>query len=102
MAGPTQRSGAAPARAAGLRYRVEMADLHAHLFRVSLRVARPAAVQRFSLPVWIPGSYLVREFSRHLQQLRAVQRGAALAVVQVDKGTWDVTCQPGQALELVY
>jgi predicted metalloprotease with PDZ domain len=102
MAGPNQRAGAAPARAAGLRYRVEMADLHAHLFRVTLRIARPAAVQRLSLPVWIPGSYLVREFSRHLQQLRAAQRGAALAVVQVDKCTWDVSCQPGQALELVY
>ena len=102
MAGPIQRAGAAPARAAGPRYRVEMADLHAHLFRVTLRVARPAAVQRLSLPVWIPGSYLVREFSRHLQQLRASQRGAAVAVVQVDKCTWDVSCQPGQVLELVY
>ena len=102
MPGPIQRAGAAPARAVGPRYRVELADLHAHLFRVTLRVARPAAVQRLSLPVWIPGSYLVREFSRHLQQLRASQRSAAVAVVQVDKCTWDIPCQPGQALELVY
>jgi predicted metalloprotease with PDZ domain len=50
-------------------YRVEAADLHAHLFRVSLTIAQPAALQRVSLPVWIPGSYLVREFAKNLQNL---------------------------------
>ena len=44
----------------GIQYRIEVADIHAHLFRVTLTVAQPAALQRFSLPVWIPGSYLVR------------------------------------------
>ena len=56
-----------------IHYRVEVADLHAHLFRVTLTIARPAANQRVSLPVWIPGSYLVREFSKNLQHLQAQQ-----------------------------
>jgi predicted metalloprotease with PDZ domain len=42
-----------------IRYRVDVADPNAHLYRVTLRVAGPAPVQRLSLPVWIPGSYMV-------------------------------------------
>ena len=49
-----------------ITYRIEVADAHAHLFRVTLSVAKPAPEQRLSLPVWIPGSYLVREFARHV------------------------------------
>ena len=56
-----------------IHYRVEPADLNAHLFRVTLSIARPAADQTVSLPVWIPGSYLVREFSKNLQRLTARQ-----------------------------
>ena len=55
-----------------IHYRVEIADLHAHLFRVTLTVAKPLPQQRFSLPVWIPGSYMVREFSGQLQKLQPV------------------------------
>ncbi|HEX6018261.1 MAG TPA: hypothetical protein VFZ28_09180, partial [Burkholderiaceae bacterium] len=48
------------------RYRIEPADRHSHHFHVTLTLPRPAAEQVLSLPVWIPGSYLVREFARHL------------------------------------
>ncbi len=47
-----------------IHYTVEAANLHAHLFKVTLTVPQPAAQQTVSLPVWIPGSYLVREFSK--------------------------------------
>ena len=53
-----------------IHYRIELHDLHAHQYRVTLTVPQPAAEQRVSLPVWIPGSYMVREFGRHLSQLR--------------------------------
>ena len=46
-----------------ITYRVEIADAHAHQFRVTLTLPRPAAAQRLALPVWIPGSYMVREFA---------------------------------------
>src|SRR5438093_180062 len=45
-----------------LHYRVETGGLHAHLFRVTLTIAQPAALQRVSLPVWIPGSYLAADY----------------------------------------
>ena len=85
-----------------LHYAVQAADLHAHLFRVTLTVPAPAAQQIVSLPVWIPGSYLVREFARHLQGLQARQGRRKLAAVQLDKCSWQIDCAPGQPLQLSY
>lgn len=89
----------------GVHYRVEVADLHAHLFRVTLTIAQPAALQRVALPVWIPGSYLVREFSKNLQGLRARQGTRALPagqIAQLDKCSWQIRCKADKPLVLVY
>jgi predicted metalloprotease with PDZ domain len=80
---------------AGVHYTVEVASLHAHLFRVTLHIAQASAGQKLSLPVWIPGSYLVREFAKHLQHLQAKQNGKTCAITQLDKCTWTVACQAG-------
>ncbi len=87
---------------AAVHYRIEAPDPRNHLFQVTLTVASPAAAQELVLPVWIPGSYLVREFSRHLQDVQARQGRKACAVTQIDKHRWRVDCQPGKPLELRY
>ena len=86
----------------GPSYRVELADLAAHRYRVTLTLPGPAAEQDFSLPVWIPGSYLVREFAKHLSGLSARQAGRELAVEQLDKASWRVRCRGRGALTLSY
>ncbi|MDP1655421.1 MAG: peptidase M61 [Hylemonella sp.] len=87
---------------APIHYRVEVADLNAHLFRVTLTVAHPQAQQRVSLPAWIPGSYLVREFSKNLQRLQARQGGKPVALQQLDKCSWQVDCTTQELLVLSY
>ncbi len=87
---------------APIRYRVEAANLQAHLYRITLTVDLPAAPQVVSLPAWIPGSYLVREFSKHLQHLSAHQNGKPLALRQIDKNHWEAPCVAGSPLELTY
>jgi len=96
---PMQRQAAPPAPVC---YTVRAPDAAAHRFEVELRIARPAAAQRVSLPVWIPGSYLIREFQRHLQTLGASQGRAACPVEQIDKATWEIACAPGRPLTLRY
>jgi predicted metalloprotease with PDZ domain len=91
-----------PAAAQDIHYRVELADLHAHLFRVTLTIAQPQAEQLLQLPVWIPGSYLVREFAKNLQKLTCKQAGRTIAVTQCDKASWLVACKPGVALQVQY
>ena len=86
--------------AAAISYRVQTRDPHTHLLDVTLTIAEPQVQQRVSLPVWIPGSYLVREFSKQLQHLTAQQGRTRLAATQLDKCTWQIDCKPGKALVL--
>jgi predicted metalloprotease with PDZ domain len=72
-----------------IRYRIVPIDPHAHLFEVACTVADPdAAGQRFRLPVWIPGSYLIREFSRHFVSVRAEAAGVAVGITKEAKDLW--------------
>lgn len=83
-------------------FRVEPTDPHNHLFHVTMVVARPAAEQELALPVWIPGSYLVREFSKNLQHLSAQQNGRPVPLRQLDKHRWIAECGRGKPLTLTY
>jgi predicted metalloprotease with PDZ domain len=85
-----------------VRYTVDVSQTHRHTFSVELRIEQPAARQRLSLPVWIPGSYLVREFARHLSGLGAEQDGATVRLQQLDKATWCADCASGSALVVRY
>jgi predicted metalloprotease with PDZ domain len=85
-----------------IHFTVEAADLHTHLFKVTLTIAQPAAQQTVSLPVWIPGSYMVREFSKNLQNLSAKQGRRSLPTLQQDKCSWSIACKSEQPLVLSY
>jgi predicted metalloprotease with PDZ domain len=89
-------------RATAVHYKVEAADLHAHLYGVTLTIANPAAHQHVSLPVWIAGSYMVREFAKQITGINARQGKHTVAVQQLDKATWEVECEAGQPLTLHY
>ena len=81
-----------------INYRIDIADAHAHLFRVTLTVPNPAPQQVLSLPVWIPGSYLVREFARHLSAMQAKQGSREVPLTQIDKASWQADCEVRGAL----
>ena len=85
-----------------ITYRIAIADANAHLYRVTLSVPKPMPEQRLSLPVWIPGSYLVREFARHLSGLDAKQGARAVPLQQLDKATWLARCPGRGALSVSY
>ena len=73
-----------------IRYSIVPKQPAAHLFEVTITVADPdPSGQRFMLPVWIPGSYMVREFARNIVTLRAVnEAGRKVRVEKTDKQTW--------------
>jgi predicted metalloprotease with PDZ domain len=67
-------------------YRLSCPDPATHLFHLSLEVFKPEEELELSLPVWTPGSYLVREFARHLEAVSAVDgQGQPLPVERLDK-----------------
>ncbi|MFA9217843.1 MAG: M61 family metallopeptidase [Sphingomonadaceae bacterium] len=81
----TNKNSSTPA----IRYSIVGKDLAAHLFEVTLTVAAPAADgQVFVLPAWIPGSYMIREFSRNIVRIRAEADGQPVALTKLDKHSW--------------
>ncbi|MFM9967183.1 MAG: M61 family metallopeptidase [Burkholderiales bacterium] len=78
-----------PAQSAALRYRIVPSRPEAHVFSVRLEIDAPDIEgQRLALPAWIPGSYMIREFARHIVSLRAESRNRAVKIDKQDKHTW--------------
>jgi predicted metalloprotease with PDZ domain len=74
-----------------IRYSIFPSNPEAHLFQVTCTVASPdPAGQKFSMPTWIPGSYLIREFAKHVVRIRAQSGRKMLRMVKLDKNTWQV------------
>ncbi len=86
------------------RYAIVPKHPAAHLFEVTLTLADPdPAGQRFTLPTWIPGSYLVREFARNVVTLSAVnEAGRKVRIEKTDKQTWRAAPVKGGVLTLRY
>ncbi len=85
-----------------IHYQIQPIDPLAHLFAVTLKVPQAGEKQRFTLPAWLPGSYMIRDFARHLIGLRAQRPdGQPLGLTQLDKQTWQLDEATGE-VELHY
>lgn len=72
-----------------IQYRLRPTRPEAHVFDVELTVRDPDPEgQRFRLPAWIPGSYMIREFVRNVVTIRAHCKDGAVALEKIDKHTW--------------
>ncbi|UXY14200.1 PDZ domain-containing protein [Chitiniphilus purpureus] len=72
-----------------LHYHLVPTDPAGHYFDVTLTIARPdSAGQVLWLPVWIPGSYLIREFARHIVTIEASSDGKPIEIAKLDKHRW--------------
>lgn len=78
-----------PRRREVIHYTIRPYDLALHLFEVTLTVSHPDPEgQVLSLPAWIPGSYMIREFARHIVQIRAEADGRKVRLTKLDKHSW--------------
>lgn len=71
-----------------LHYQIEFDDYKQHLVHVTIRfLANPN--QELWLPTWIPGSYLIREFSKHIEAVKAYdEAGRLLDIKKTSKNRW--------------
>ncbi len=74
------------------RYSIWSKDPAAHLFEVHLTVAEPDPEgQAFELPTWIPGSYMIRDYAKHVVSARAESDGRDVALQKLDKSRWQAS-----------
>jgi predicted metalloprotease with PDZ domain len=71
-----------------MHYHLHAYELNAHLFHVSLSLPASKKATLLKLPVWIPGSYMVREFARHVVSISAQSGGKTITVEQTQKNAW--------------
>ena len=67
---------------------------HTHLLEVDVAIKRTASgpqEERLVMPVWTPGSYMVREFARHVQDFAATDAAdQSLKWEKINKNTWRI------------
>ena len=74
-----------------IHYQVAMPKPETHLFEVTLRlVGYLSPILDLKLPVWTPGSYLVREYAKHLQYFAAFTNDKPLSWQKISKNHWQV------------
>ena len=84
-----------------VEYHLSLEDPHTHEYQVTLRLeVTPQGALRLSLPAWIPGSYMIRDFARNIRDLRPGCTSGELRIEKLDKQTWEVRGEG--AMELVY
>lgn len=87
-----------------LHYHLSFSQYYQHLIQLNVRF-EASVQQQLWLPTWIPGSYLIREFARHIESVRAVNSatGESIAVRKLSKNTWQLDNQQDQlAVEVSY
>lgn len=85
-----------------LKYQVAMPQPETHLFEVTLQITGwQSSKLDLKMPVWTPGSYLVREYARHLQDFRAEGK-QSLNWTKLSKNHWQVDTTGETAIEVRY
>ncbi len=74
-----------------IQYQVAMPQPESHLFEVVLQLQGwKLAVLDLKLPAWTPGSYLLREYAKHLQDLSVNAGEQSLPWRKLSKNHWQV------------
>lgn len=73
-----------------IHYQITLAPTR-HIYQVELTFIAVTDTQELALPVWIPGSYMLREFSKNILELRASQAASQPQLTQNTKHTWQLS-----------
>lgn len=91
--------------ASSIRYRVAMPQPNSHLFEVTLQVKNwQSAVLDLKMPVWTPGSYLVREYAKQVQDFSAKDSHTQqpLTSNKVSKNHWEIEAENSREIIVFY
>ena len=97
-----------PAPPVEIAFTVGMSRPHTHLFEVDVKIKRPAnadapAEESLVMPVWTPGSYLIREFERNVQDFEAKDgAGQPLKWEKTNKTNWRISTSGAKEWHATY
>jgi predicted metalloprotease with PDZ domain len=89
-----------------VRYTVSMLRANAHYFDVTMEVRVPDGQEelRLAMPVWTPGHYLVEDFARNVDLVKAFDSDAdkELEVQKLEKSLWSVSAAGAANVRVEY
>ncbi len=88
-----------------ISYTVSMSKPWTHLLEVEMRLsaANMPAQAELKMPVWTPGSYLIREYARHVQDFSASDAGGnSLMWQKTNKNTWQIDTKGAKEIVAKY
>lgn len=105
IAKPIRAKAAAKQSGPAISYTVSMPKPATHLLEVEMRLswAQMPDKAELKMPVWTPGSYLVREYARHVQDFGVKDSaGKSLTWNKINKNTWQVDSKGAEELVVTY
>ncbi|MCP4490505.1 MAG: M61 family metallopeptidase [Gammaproteobacteria bacterium] len=80
-----------------IKYQISSQNPARHYFDVKITIDNPDPDgQQLRMPNWIPGSYMIREFARHIISMQALCNDEVMQIDQIDKSNWSITGSSGQ------
>ncbi len=74
-----------------VEYHVSLEQANANLFNVTCKISDPKErTLNLSLPAWIPGSYLIRDFAKNIVHISATENSIDVPLTKIDKDSWSI------------
>jgi len=84
-------------------FEVSFKEPQAHYAEVQMNISGLAKdYVDVKMPVWTPGSYLVREFEKSVEEFKATAAGKAVKVEKVRKNTWRIFSAKAANIQINY
>lgn len=86
-----------------ITYTLTFPEAQAHYVEVEMNIDGIADTSiDLKMPVWTPGSYMLREFSKNVEAFTATHNGQLLAARKTSKNTWHIPLEGAQRVEVKY
>lgn len=87
-----------------LAYKITIDKPEHHLIKVQIKAeTQKRSSMTFFMPSWSPGSYLMREYARHIRVFMATnEKGERLDAEQISKSEWRVDFKGAASVEVFY
>lgn len=85
-----------------IEFDVSLERPNTHFIDVIMRFVSPYDNPVVEMPSWTPGSYLIRDYARHIQKIRAYMEEGEVEAFKISKNSWQVNVKKNDIVMIKY
>lgn len=85
-----------------IEFNVDLSRNYLHYFDITMHFSAYQTDPIIEFPSWTPGSYLIREYVRHVAQLQAFVDEQAVSAIKQKKNRWIISAAKGAEITIKY